>query len=233
MRRNRLITRGQRRGFTLLELMIVLAIISIFAAMGITELSELIPRFRARKAANTFAAHLEHARQLAMLHNRETQVEVIDFDTTLADASTYGGRWQISVGNRSVGSTDWDVLPFEEGTSVDVGQGEGDFDIGEGGNIQARYVALNQPAVDAVVFNPRGWLANSNADFGGVGYITFTFTNQMALAQSGVDDSYVVRVYRGGMVRVEPTLGRGYDNDSAGYDPRTSENSTAPSGSGS
>lgn len=228
MRRNRLSPR--RRGFTLLELMIVLAIISIFAALGISELSELVPRFRARKAAHTFAAHVEHARQLAMLHNRETQIEVVDFDTTLTDASSYGGRWQISVGNRSVGSTNWDILPFEAGTSVDVGSGEGDFDIGEGGNIQARYVALSQPTVDTIVFNPRGWLANSNADFNSVGFISFTFTNQMALQQSGVDDSYVVRVYRGGMVRVEPTLGRGYENDNAGYDPRTSESSTAPTG---
>lgn len=231
MRRIRLTLCRTRRGFTLLELMIVLGIISIFAALGLSELSELIPRFRARKAANQFAAHLEHARQLAMLHNRETRVVVVDWDTSLTDASTYAGRWQISVGNRSVASTDWDILPIETGTG-DAFTGEGDFDIGPNGNLEARAVGLDQPAVDTVTFNPRGWLANSNADFGAVGYIQFDFHNQMALATGGVEDIYYVRVYRGGMVRVESSLGRGYTNDNSGYDPRTSTSSTAPSGGG-
>ena len=51
-----------RRGFTLLEVMIVVAIITILAALGTGSLRELIPRMRTRKVAHEFAQQVEFIR---------------------------------------------------------------------------------------------------------------------------------------------------------------------------
>ena len=48
--------RTARRGFTILELVIVVAIVLILTAVGIVQSQEMVPRFRTRRAAITFSS---------------------------------------------------------------------------------------------------------------------------------------------------------------------------------
>ncbi|MCB9760651.1 MAG: GspH/FimT family pseudopilin [Alphaproteobacteria bacterium] len=216
-----------RRGFTLLEMMIVIAVIAVVAALSVSSLKELIPRFRARQAAHEFASHLEQARQLAIMHNRETKVEIVNYDTDLTNTGTNTGYWEISVGDSRVGSADWDVLPMEVTSGADAHKSEGTFDISSSGEHYRRGVGLAEPDVTEIIFTPKGWVGNSNANFGSDGFLSFVFVNKIAEAQ-GQTDRYTVMVYRGGMVRVEASLSSGFANDEAGMDDASSLSSTSP-----
>ena len=88
-----------------------------------------------------------------------------------------------------------------------------------------------QPVTQQILFTPRGMLANSVGELSTGGYLEFTFANKIAVGQ-GVDDFWVVRVYRGGMVRVEPGQGDYYQNDDGGTDDHSTVSSGSPSSGG-
>lgn len=225
-------TKSRRRlqaGFTLLELMIVLAIITILTALGIGGIRELIPSFRTRSQAHAFAGALEQARMLAMLENRQTRVSVTNWDSNPStDLTTSYGAYEIAVGNRMMNSTVWDVLPYEGGSDTNQSEGIVDFSTGEKDAVTG--VSILEPEVTDVVFNGRGWLANSDDELSTAGYLEFTFANKIA-QERGVTDHWVVRVYRGGMVRVESTLADTYDESgTVGYESASSLSSSSASG---
>lgn len=225
--------RRLQAGFTLLELMIVVAIITILTALGIGGIRELLPSFRTRKAANEFAAALEQARILAMLENRESRVSVTNWDSNPAvDLRTSYGAYEIAVGNRMMGSTIWDVLPYEGGSDTNQSEGQVDFSTSSAKPLPG--VSIAEPEVTDVVFNARGWLANTEAELATTGYLEFVFVNKIA-QERGVDDRWSVKVYRGGMVRVAADLAHTFnDNDTVGYDDASSlSSSSATGGSGS
>ncbi len=200
-----------RRGFTLLELVIVMAIIMILSGLGVVMARDMIPSWRTQRAAKDFAQSLEEARALAILHDREAKVEVTDYDPSpYADADTYGA-WAVSVGNLAHNATFFDVLPFEDASGTDSYQGEGITDLQKGGNRHMKGVSLEKPDVASIVFDPRGWVANDNSDFthSAGGAMEFSFVNVVAQDQ---DDGWKVLVFRGGMIRLEPTHGKGFDN---------------------
>lgn len=221
--------RRLQAGFTLLELMIVVAIIAILSALGIGGIRELIPSFRTRRAAHEFAAALENARIVAMLENRETRVAVTNWDADpTTDLDTSYGAYEIAVGNRMMGSTSWDVLPYEGGSDTNQSEGLVDFSTSSGKGI--RGVSIAEPDVTEVTFNARGWLSNSDDDLSATGYLDFVFVNKIA-QERDVTDQWVVRVYRGGMVRVESSIADTYaDSDTVGYESASSLSSSSATG---
>jgi prepilin-type N-terminal cleavage/methylation domain-containing protein len=221
-----MLTRTQRRAFTLIELMIVVGLIVVLAALGVGAISELVPRFRARQAAEQFAGDVEMMRMMAIMNDRETRIVVTDYDT---DPSTgrYGtGAWSLSVGNRARNSTFWDHLPPHGTSGVDSYTGEGTRDLASG-TYAAKNVAMAEPDVTTIVFNARGWVNNDASDFGyssNASSIDFEFTNKASATGSSNPDNYTVKVFRGGMVRIEAGLGNEFTTHSAG----TSAASSAP-----
>lgn len=222
-----------RQGFTLIELMIVVAIIVALAALGLGSLQELVPRFRTRKAAYELEETIQQARELAIQYNRETRVTLVDWDPAPEDLSSANrGQWTIAVGNRAMGSTEWDLLPYDSGTDgVDDDASLGTYDISTTGNQRLKSVSMLEPDVYTITFTPRGWLANDATDLIHGGYIEVRFANKVAL-EHGVDDYWAVRVYRGGMSRVEAGLSEGYDNNEGGLDEHTTTGSGAPTSGG-
>lgn len=200
-----------RRGFTLLELVIVTAVILILSGLGVVMAREMIPSWRTKAAAQKFEQDLHEARALAILHDRETMVEVTDYDASPYGDNVNYGAWQVSVGNLANNATFFDVLPFEDSTGVDSYQGEGRTDLQKGGNDHHKGASLLEPDAPKIVFDPRGWVANDVTDFthSEGGALEFTFVNTTADDQ---DDGWKVLVFRGGMVRLVPTRADVFEN---------------------
>ncbi len=215
-------TRPPRRGFTLLEMLFVVALISILSALAVFSTRDLIPRFRAQGAARDMANALQLARVTAIEQNKETRLLILDYDTaaTTFDGNWYGA-WRIEVGDKSLHSSSWSTLDASE------------YDVARDANNQKRNVSLDYSrngslggptwcsCGDAVVFNPQGWVANPPGDFQSDGDIQLIWVNKAAAAKD-ITDEYWVRLYRGGMIRVDNTLASGFDSDEGGTDLTTS-----------
>lgn len=218
-----------RQAFTMIELVIVLGIIVILAALGVGASQELLPRFRARKAAKMMAADISRARMSAMMNNREAQFAITDFDTDPTDVESPSyGAWSISVGNKTMGSSCWDILPFEDNSCTDSYTSLGLRDIKKGSTDYQRQVGLEEPDITTLTFNPRGWVTNDAADFtygDDNGYVEYRFYNKVSASKGITEDHFAVRVYRSGMVRIESGMNEDqYENDAGG----TAQRSSAP-----
>lgn len=207
------------KGFTLLELAIVIAIMAILAALGVGSMREQLPRYRLVQTSKQFKSDMMQLRQIAVQNNRETRMRLLSSENC-SNTTAWGGAWSLEVGDSALGSTTWDILPEDRSDNgVDDHQGEGLIDIGPNGSNKAKDICmwgwggLSGPTfngannVDSVVFSPRGWLRNPSGDFQSSGYLEFQFVNQAA-ARDGVDDALVIQVSRAGLVRLvkSPTM---------------------------
>src|SRR6267378_8549998 len=64
-----------QRGFSLLEILTAVAIISIVLAMGMLNYSTILPNFKANSAMDQLLYQLRSARERAIAHRREVQVQ--------------------------------------------------------------------------------------------------------------------------------------------------------------
>ena len=207
-------------GFTLLELLIVVGIISVLSALGIWRTQELVPRMKTRHVARDFANDLEMVRMRAIMSNRETRLRITDYDTNAASiSSAYAGAWVLELGNKRIGSDTWSIINNSA------------YDISASGYQDTKNVSLSYSGgdlggpttcscTDSVVFSPLGQVVNPSGDFTSNGDLVFTFVNKIGRA-NGVVDDYQVRMYRSGMVRVDPSLSNMYTGDAGGTDLRS------------
>ena len=224
---------SSRRGYTLLEIVIVLSMLAILAALGVGSMREHLPRYRLVQTTKQFKSDMMQLRQIAVQNNRETRLR-LESAEDCSDSTAWGGQWVLEVGDRALGSTVWDVLPEDRSDNgVDDHQGEGLINIGPGGNQEANDICmwswsgLSGPDdngannADSVVFSPRGWLRNPSSDFQSSGYLEFQFVNQEA-AREGVDDTLIVQVSRAGLVRLvgSPSM---FPQSPVGVNPDSSE----------
>ena len=150
---------------------------------------------------------------MAILHDREAKVEIIDFDPDPYNDGVNYGHYQVSIGDAGVNSSFFDVLPFEDSSGTDNGQGQGDHNFGKDGNKEMGSVSLVEPDADELIFDPRGWVTNGVADFteSDSGAIEYVFVNKR-----DADDAWSVLIFRGGMVRMEATKGRKFSSNTGG-----------------
>ncbi len=162
-----------------------------------------ITSYRMFHVARMMHSDLTTARALALDTNREVRVHFVEADLALDPADAQHGAWDIQVGNRGSGSTEWDTLPVDRDGVVDVSQGE--RSIEEGGAHDADDISLadwGPLADDAVVFTPRGWLGNRSSDFVD-GVIAVEIVNKRAMVD-GLNERVRLTVARSGFVRMEP-----------------------------
>ncbi len=202
--------RRQRRGVTLVEIAIVLAIISILAAIGGPLLSKSLPRWRTRRGAKEFAAVVEQARSLAIAQNVEYRIRLVDYDTDLTD-NTSVGSYTLARGNASTSSTTWDILPVEaDPTLGDSNTLEGTHVLTMGGKDALAWVSIEQwsalhgtSAGNDIVFSPRGFVTNPPSDFDADGYLNVAFRNTR---ERDMEQRWTVRISRAGMTRLSSSV---------------------------
>lgn len=214
-------------GFTLLELMVVVAIVMILTAIGIGQSQEMVPRFRTRGAAQTFASLVNQCRALAIQTNRECSVWLIDYDSDLDDLGSNAGAYWVGLGNASVDSSTWDYLPADSlADSSDDDSSQGIVDLGDEANpYYSRHVSIDSwgtglagPGTgnaDRIVIDPRGFVRNPVGDFDSTGHIRITFVNKVSRSNDVVED-WEVLISRSGMTRVDPSLNTKFDGTVSG-----------------
>ena len=199
---------SSRRGVTLLELAIVVAIVGIMAALAGTMLTETLPSWRTRQAARQFSSDVMKVRALAIAQDVQYRVRLDQYDADLED-TTGIGAYYLERGNSVSNSTAWDILPWDmDGSGAQTG--EGTVVISEDGEDELHWVGIDNWGTIAgvsgndLVFSPQGWLVNPITDFNARGYIEIRVVHTAARRRGTVDD-WVVQVSRGGMVRMEST----------------------------
>ncbi len=211
--------RRTRPGFTLIELMIVIAIFSILAVVGFGLTRNTMPRYRAKRGAEQFAANVATCRMVAIRSGSECRILMSDYDEKPATISAgNAGEYYIQLGNKSVQSDEFDTLP------TSLMEVQGTWDLTEGSTNYLRNVSIMQwdtingttgAGSNSIVFSPRGFVANPSGDFSS-GYITIKFVNKLAYAD-GIEDIYKVQIARSGMTRIENNLmGDRYPDDNHG-----------------
>ncbi len=217
LHRTPLLGRHRRaQGFTILELMVVVAIIMILTAAGIGLSSDLVPRYKTRQAAKEFASMVQRCRAIAIQSNRECSIWMVDYDSNLGSLSSNGGEYWVGMGNLSSDSTTWDLLPVDsEADGTDDDNSIGLIDIADpAGNHYRRHVGIAQwdsiagPGAgntNRIVFTPRGFLSNPSSDFDSTGSITIAFVNKVA-QDAGITERMLVRISRSGMTRISSSV---------------------------
>lgn len=207
--------RPPRQGFTIIELAVVVGMISAAALIGWGSIQSYLPRYRLVSVAKGMRMDLMQLRGEAIQSNREARLRLLSPAADCGDMAGWGGTWELSLGNRSNGSTGWDLMPEDSAVDGrDDDQSESLVDIGAEGNRAARHICLEPwsplagpsgASADAIVFSPRGWVSNPSTDFNAQGYIEVILSNQEA-ASRGVRDALTLSISRAGMVRLQSSL---------------------------
>ena len=202
------------RGFTLLEIAIVVAVIGILSGLAIISGDSLLPNVRTREAAREFAKYVDFMRMTALRNNRETRICMDTYDSSPASITVANvGKYILYVGNKSANSSSWDKLPgdlYDNDNDDDDSQAV--IDLSKDGNHHKIKVSIGDWGSDiggpytgnsdCIVFSPRGWVLNPASDFNSQGFIEITFVNKIARA-SGVNHDYIVMIARTGMTRID------------------------------
>lgn len=78
---------GKNRGFTLMEMLVTLAVVAIVASLAVPSFQNMIATQRVRSAANDLVASLNFARSEAVKRNRVV---------TITPAGSWAGGWTVS-----------------------------------------------------------------------------------------------------------------------------------------
>ena len=135
-----------RQGFSMIELMIVIAIIGIIAGIGIPNLIKYRPRAQLKKAARDLYSNMQLARVKAM---RDSSQWAVQFDT---DAGAY------SLLSDEGADEDWNTIDDEIFKSVDLAGYAG---VSYGTLHGPRTGATSNPS-DGVSFSANRVIFNSN-----------------------------------------------------------------------
>jgi prepilin-type N-terminal cleavage/methylation domain-containing protein len=198
--------------FTLLELVVTIALVSILAGMGWVSTRDQLPRYRLQKAAKMLRLDLSQLRNEAIYRGLETRIVFMTSGNACDGTGPPAGSWLLQIGNAATNSTVWDTFPSdraEDGTDDETGPGTVDLTDGarsEKSVCLRDWGALNAaPNEDALIFSPRGWLRNPDVDYQ-EGLIAFTLVGLDA-RQRGRTEEVDVFVAKSGMTTLQTRYG--------------------------
>jgi prepilin-type N-terminal cleavage/methylation domain-containing protein len=199
--------RGTRR-FTLLELVVTIALVSIIASIGWVSTRDQLPRYRLQKAAKLMRNDVELVRHEAIFRGKEARIVLQQSGGTCDPDTPAVGAWLLQIGDQPIGSTKWDTFPADaqdDGTDDETGQGTIDLTSGDRA---AKNICLQDwgdlglaPNKDAIVFNSRGWVKNPDDDYTS-GFIGLTLVNTDA---RGHRETVELRIAKSGTTMLRTT----------------------------
>jgi len=176
----------RRQGFTLVEILVVLAVISILSTLSIMALASLTAASHLNEATSVVQGQLELARQTAKTLNRSVQLRLYqEASTTSAAAAAVIDRMQIVVpAEKSTTETDQAIeKPVALPQGVIIADGSSDLKLTEFSGTQG-------PSSDP--FNPplpANYTGCYVLTFSPTGAVTTTDSNGNALSPSSTSDS--------------------------------------------
>lgn len=200
--------RRGRAGFTLIEIMIVIAIIGILTSAGYIIARDIVPQYRTRQAAMDFATQVGQCRNLAIASGKRCRIQMLTADSDLDNLDANYGKYSIDL--EIADGAGWDTLPVDTFTdTTDDNEVSGIIDLAPDTPTGKKHVAIADwgalagPGTgndDAIVFDTRGFLDNPATDFTS-GLISITFVNKVAEAK-GVPDRWEVAITRAGLAKM-------------------------------
>ncbi|MFQ5669544.1 MAG: GspH/FimT family pseudopilin [Acidobacteriota bacterium] len=134
---------GRERGYSLVEILLVLAIAAILLTVSIPALSQYMRSYSARVAADQFVSHLRLARHLSIARHQPVNVAVTSKTYTLpdwnsSDLSTAPSRsWDLPPTCSIVSGTA--TVSFQPDGTVSAGSGNIRLEIALDDTVTARY----------------------------------------------------------------------------------------------
>lgn len=149
---------GKIRGFTLIESMIVIAVLVIASALAAPALNSFVIKNRVAAISNEFAAALQQTRALAISKN--TCATMCASTTVVADAST-SGKNQCSNGRSDDFQKGWVVFvnPACDNTQTDPTAAGGTLTTQRQAQTSGYAVTPSSAALSMIMFDPRGFAA--------------------------------------------------------------------------
>lgn len=140
--------RFNQAGFSLLELMIVLGLLSIMAAIAIPSFLDWLPRYRLKSAARDLYSNMQKARIKAIKSNKDWALVFKGADNKYYLCSDNGDNVWSTVGDNTV-----EEIIDLDGYQSGVQYGHGKASAPAGGSFPADEISYNS---NVVSFNSRG-----------------------------------------------------------------------------
>jgi prepilin-type N-terminal cleavage/methylation domain-containing protein len=208
-------SRVPRAGFTLIELVVTVAIFSIVAGIGAYAGQGALPRWQTRSMAYRVKADLERCRAIAITYGSYCRVKLLTYDNALGTSSVSKGSYAIQWCNTKGGDayedgTCWDTLPIDvpdARSGALVAEGYVDLStLGKHVSISGYGGAASDPHNiawpspydvvndDAIVFDWRGTIVNPASNYTADGHVYIDIANKFRARTEHVLECYVIRV---------------------------------------
>lgn len=206
--------RLRRARFTLIELVVTLAIFTALAGLGAWGSRNMVPRWHTRAMAYKVKSDLERCRAIAIQYGNYCRMKITAYDNTLGTVKASKGSYQIQWCNTTLGDTYasglcWDTLPIDkadwragsqkvEGTINFATASKKKTSISGFGGATAdpHNIAWTNPVANAnsIVFDSYGALVNPPANYTADGHLYIDIANKYVALRDHVLECYVVRV---------------------------------------
>jgi len=164
MCRKRPLARPLHRGFTAIELMVVVSILAILAALAAPSFKPLMDQWRVRQAVETLRSTLYYARSEAIRRGGGVVVQKLPNGTNgctnAINGADWGCGWTVCVdadGNNNCGDAgDTELQRYDTPTKVEISRTDGasSFSLNRWGAVTGPYVGFNLVPQNESISNP-------------------------------------------------------------------------------
>jgi len=166
-----MLKRAAMRGFTMIEIVVVLAVMAFLMALGLPAMSEFLQNTQIRNAADATVNGLQLARGEAVRRNIQVRFQLVDTLDATCTLSATGPHWIVSRNDPTGACEQAEVIDFLEPNDTAVPQIV-QKRSNEDGSANAAYSGLDGVApANTIVFTTLGRMLN------GTGLDAIDFTN--------------------------------------------------------